>query len=115
MRTTTFFSAPPAPAITSSSLVGVLAQNGSAWRLVSGISGGVPVSFTVPAITPVPAAGAAAAAAAGALGDGAEGPGAAAGAGGAGLSGALFWQAAVKAPASSASTVAVPRRTFVVV
>ena len=42
----TFLSPPPGPTTTSSSFIGVRAQKGSACRLVSGISGGVPVSLT---------------------------------------------------------------------
>src|SRR6185312_16987943 len=47
--------------MTSSSFMGVLAQNGSASRLVIGISGGVPLSFTLPSMAAWPLAGAAAA------------------------------------------------------
>src|SRR5580692_71761 len=57
MRTMTFLSAPPAPTTTSSSFLGVRAQNGSASRFVSAISGGVPVRVTEPLIEAVPDAG----------------------------------------------------------
>ena len=56
MRTTTFLRPPPAPTMTSSSFIGVFAQKGSAWRFVSAISGGVPISLTVPVIVALPGA-----------------------------------------------------------
>src|SRR5688572_12071021 len=76
MRTTTFLRPPPAPTTTSSSFIGVLAQNGSPWRLVSCISGAGPFSFTVPAIDALP------------VGPGANAAGAAPGAAGAPVAGA---------------------------
>src|SRR5690349_11513112 len=64
MRTRTFLTPPLGPTTTSSSFIGVLAQNGSAPRLIIFMSGGLPVSVTVPLTSAVPAlmgAGAAAA------------------------------------------------------
>src|SRR5580692_532118 len=108
MRTTTFESPPAGPTTTSSSLVGVLAQNGSASRLVIAISGGVPVSFTVPSMTACPAGGAAAAAGTVAVvAPGVTGAGAGAG-------GVSFWQAPAIVDTASAK-MARPRLIMVVV
>src|SRR5450631_3574769 len=110
MRTTTFARPPAGPTTTSSSLVGVLAQNGSASRLVIAIAGGAPFSFTVPSMTACPAGGVAAAAAAESVAMLAPGV---TGAGG-GAGGASFWQApAIVDPASA--KIARPRLIMVVV
>src|SRR5262245_48201795 len=110
MRTNTFLRPPPGPTMTSSSRIGVLAQNGSPPRLSIFISGALPVSVTVPFTVAVPAfigaAGAAAAApSACAAGGGVAGAAAGGGAGaaGGGAGGSLFGQpAAVKLASASA-------------
>src|SRR3954453_8819757 len=96
IRTTTFDRPPAGPTTTSSSFVGVLAQNGSASRLVMAMAGGAPLSFTVPSMTACPGGGAAADAGPVAV----VAPGATAG--GAEAAGDSFWQAPAMVDAASA-------------
>ena len=110
MRTTTFFRPPPGPTTTSSSFIGVLAQNGSPWRLVSCISGAGPFSFTVPAIDALPVGPGANAA--GAL-PGAAGAPVAGAAGAAGASGLSFWQPLAVAEASTTNAIPRHERRFI--